>query len=85
MFQVLVVYEDFAAGRRATDTCNLLMSKLGDEFELRCSMWKFEILRGASAVLRDARLPFLVARLDLLIQAGDDPAAIDVSQPRGKE
>ena len=33
----------------------------------------FEILRGASGVLRDARLPFLVARLDVLIQAGDDP------------
>lgn len=42
-----MVYEDFAAGRRATDTRNLLMSKLGDEFELRCSMWKFEILRSA--------------------------------------
>jgi hypothetical protein len=42
-----VVYEDFAAGRQATDTCNLLMTKLGDEFELRCSMWKFEVLRSA--------------------------------------
>jgi hypothetical protein len=47
VFQALVVYEDFAAGRQATDTCNLLMAKLGDEFELRCSMWKFEVLRNA--------------------------------------
>jgi DNA helicase-2/ATP-dependent DNA helicase PcrA len=40
----------------------------------------FEILRGASSVLRDARLPFLVARLDTLIAAGDDPATADVDQ-----
>lgn len=46
VFQALVLYEDFAAGRRATETCNLLMAKLGDEFELRCSMWKFEVLRN---------------------------------------
>jgi DNA helicase-2/ATP-dependent DNA helicase PcrA len=37
----------------------------------------FEILHGASTVLRDARLPFLVARLDGLIAAGDDPATAD--------
>ncbi len=47
-FQVVVVYEDFAAGRSATDTCNLLLDKLGDEFELRCSTWKFETLRNES-------------------------------------
>lgn len=47
VFQTLVLYEDFAAGRRATDTCNLLMARLGDEFELRCSMWKFEVLRNS--------------------------------------
>lgn len=47
VFQTLVLYEDFAAGHRATDTCNLLMAKLGAEFELRCSMWKFEVLRNA--------------------------------------
>jgi DNA helicase-2/ATP-dependent DNA helicase PcrA len=38
----------------------------------------FEILRGAASVIRDARLPFLVARLDTLIAAGDDPATADV-------
>ena len=43
----------------------------------------FEILRGASAVLRDARLPFLVARLDVLIQAGDDPATADAEPDQG--
>ncbi len=44
----------------------------------------FEILRGASSVLRDARLPFLVARLDVLIQAGDDPATAD-ADPFGSD
>lgn len=46
VFQTLVLYEDFAAGRCATDTCNLLMARLGDEFELQCSMWKFDVLRN---------------------------------------
>ena len=44
----------------------------------------FEILRGASGVLRDARLPFLVARLDVLIQAGDDPATADAELDGGE-
>jgi hypothetical protein len=47
VFQTLVLYEDYAAGRRATDTCNLLMARLGDEFELRCNLWKFEVLRNS--------------------------------------
>ena len=37
----------------------------------------FDILRRASTVIRDPRLPFVVARLDVLIQAGDDPATAD--------
>jgi DNA helicase-2/ATP-dependent DNA helicase PcrA len=44
----------------------------------------FEILHGASTVLRDARLPFLVARLDGLIAAGDDPATAD-ADPQGTD
>ncbi|MGH2462797.1 MAG: ATP-dependent helicase [Candidatus Limnocylindria bacterium] len=39
----------------------------------------FDILRRASGILRDPRLPFLVARLDVLIQAGDDPATADAN------
>jgi len=46
LFQVLVVYEDFAAGRRANETCSFLMSQLGDEFEFTSRMWKFEMLRN---------------------------------------
>jgi hypothetical protein len=50
LFEVLVVYEDFVAGRRAGDTCSFLLSQLGDEFEFRSEMWKFEILRNPKLV-----------------------------------
>lgn len=46
VFQVVIVYEDFAAGGRANETCGFLMAQLGNDFELRSSMWKFEILRN---------------------------------------
>jgi ATP-dependent DNA helicase UvrD/PcrA len=38
----------------------------------------FEIVRRQSALLRDDRLPFLVAQIDTLIEAGDDPSTADV-------
>lgn len=43
-FRLLTVYEDFAAGRRANETCSFLLAQLGDDFEIRTSMWKFDIL-----------------------------------------
>jgi len=39
----------------------------------------FEIIRRQSSLLRDDRLPFLVAQLDTLIEAGDDPSTADVA------
>jgi DNA helicase II / ATP-dependent DNA helicase PcrA len=39
----------------------------------------FEIVRRQSSLLRDDRLPFLVAQLDTLIEAGDDPSTADVA------
>ena len=44
----------------------------------------FDILRHAGEVLRDPRLPFLVAQLDALIAAGDDPATADVEVEAGE-
>ncbi len=38
----------------------------------------FEIVRRQAGLLRDDRLPFLVAQLDTLIEAGDDPSTADV-------
>lgn len=44
VFTVLVIYEDFAAGKHAKETCDFLASRLGREFELKNLMWKFEVL-----------------------------------------
>ena len=43
----------------------------------------FEIVRRQSSLLRDDRLPFLVAQLDTLIEAGDDPSTADVAPDDG--
>ena len=43
----------------------------------------FEIVRRQSSLLRDDRLPFLVAQLDTLIDAGDDPSTADVAADEG--
>jgi ATP-dependent DNA helicase UvrD/PcrA len=44
----------------------------------------FEIVRRQSALLRDDRLPFLVAQLDTLIEVGDDPSTADVEPDEGE-
>jgi DNA helicase-2/ATP-dependent DNA helicase PcrA len=43
----------------------------------------FEIVRRQAGLLRDDRLPFLVAQLDTLIEAGDDPSTADVELDHG--
>ncbi len=43
----------------------------------------FEIVRRQSALLRDDRLPFLVAQLDTLIEVGDDPSTAEVEPDEG--
>ncbi|HEX2765727.1 MAG TPA: ATP-dependent DNA helicase [Candidatus Limnocylindria bacterium] len=43
----------------------------------------FEIVRRQGALLRDDRLPFLVAQLDTLIETGDDPSTADAEPDEG--
>jgi DNA helicase-2/ATP-dependent DNA helicase PcrA len=43
----------------------------------------FEIVRRQGGLLRDDRLPFLVAQLDTLIETGDDPSTADVEPDAG--
>lgn len=43
----------------------------------------FEIVRRQGTLLRDDRLPFLVAQLDTLIETGDDPSTADVEPDEG--
>jgi DNA helicase-2/ATP-dependent DNA helicase PcrA len=44
----------------------------------------FEIVRRQSGLLRDDRLPFLVAQLDTLIEVGDDPSTADIEPDEGE-
>jgi hypothetical protein len=46
VFRVVMAYDDFTAGKRAIDTCNFLVSRIGGSIELRSSMWKFDVLRS---------------------------------------
>ena len=50
--------------------------EMGDERVQNVARF-FEIVRRQSALLRDDRLPFLVAQLDTLIAAGDDPSTAE--------
>ncbi len=75
LFHVLVVYEDFAAGRQANETCSFLLSQLGDEFELRRGMWKFEIL-GNPELARIAAAEALEA--DVIIVAVHESSLLPV-------
>jgi DNA helicase-2/ATP-dependent DNA helicase PcrA len=43
----------------------------------------FEIVRRQGGLLRDDRLPFLVAQLDTLIETGDDPSTSDADPDEG--
>ncbi len=43
----------------------------------------FEIVRRQGSLLRDDRLPFLVAQLDTLIETGDDPSTADTGPDEG--
>ena len=43
----------------------------------------FEIVRRQGSLLRDDRLPFLVAQLDTLIETGDDPSTAEVDPDAG--
>ncbi len=44
----------------------------------------FEIVRRQGGLLRDDRLPFLVAQLDTLIETGDDPSTADAEPDEGE-
>jgi DNA helicase II / ATP-dependent DNA helicase PcrA len=43
----------------------------------------FEIVRRQGTLLRDDRLPFLVAQLDTLMETGDDPSTADAGPDEG--
>jgi len=62
-FNVVIMYEDFATGKRAKKGLDFVTEELGHDLEFRHSMWRLDILQ-------DAKLNVLAAALteaDLLI------------------
>lgn len=43
-FNVVIVYEDFAAGKHAKETYDYLVHQLGRDFDFTNQMWKFDVL-----------------------------------------
>ena len=44
---VVIVYEDFAAGKHAQETYDFLVNQLGQDFDFNNQMWKFDVLENA--------------------------------------
>jgi hypothetical protein len=45
-FHVVIVYEDYAAGRSAVDTYQRLLAEFGTEFDFRISIWRFDVVES---------------------------------------
>lgn len=41
---VVIIYEDFAAGKHAQETYDFLVNQLGQDFDFTNQMWKFDVL-----------------------------------------
>ncbi len=67
-----VLYEHLKRSGRLRSL--IVAAEAGDEAPLRNVARLFELIRAQSALLADARLPFLVRHLQTLTEAGDDPA-----------
>lgn len=49
-FHVMLAYEDYFAGRRAMDSCQLLLSKFANQSDVQTSIWRFDALEGTTTV-----------------------------------
>jgi hypothetical protein len=63
-FNVVILYEDFGAGKRAKKGLDYVAEELGNDLEFRHSMWRFDILQDPKLNVLTA--PAL-AEADLLI------------------
>jgi len=43
-FNVVIAYEDFAAGKHAKETYDYLVNELGEDYAFNNQMWKFDVL-----------------------------------------
>ncbi|MDB6021399.1 MAG: hypothetical protein JWQ04_1256, partial [Pedosphaera sp.] len=63
VFNVVIVYEDFAAGKHAKETYDYLVHQLGRDYEFNNQMWKFDVLGNAKMqemAVKDAVLADLI-------------------------
>jgi hypothetical protein len=76
-FNVVMVYEDFAAGKHAKETYDYLVHQLGRDFEFSNQMWKFDVL-GNSKMNEMAVKDALMADLIIISThgAGELPAHV---------
>ncbi len=79
VFQVVAVYEDYAAGYHANETCTFLLSQIGDEFEGRCSRWRFELLRQPQ-LRKIAAAEAAIADVVIVAGRGTSPLSPEVMQ-----
>lgn len=79
VFRLIVVYEDYAAGCLADETCTFLLSQLGDEFEGRCGRWKFDLLRQPQ-FQKIAAAEAAIADVVMVAGRGTSPLPLEVMQ-----
>lgn len=53
-YNVVIVYDEFASGRHAVETCHRLIAESRDNFTVRVKVWSFAVLRNAAASLTAA-------------------------------
>jgi len=64
VFNVVIAYDDFEAGKHAVETCSRLVCDLQKHFDVRLKMWTFSLLRNngvnAAAVKDAAEAPLVI-------------------------
>ena len=77
VFRIVIVYEDFATGKKAKEACDFLVANLSYAWQVTSQMWKFEVLSLPS--LREmAAKDAAMADLIILSSRGDNELPADV-------
>lgn len=76
-FNVVIVYEDFAAGKHAKETFDYLVHQLGNDYEFTNQMWKFDVL-GNSKMQEMAVKDALMADLIIISTHGIGDLPVEV-------
>jgi hypothetical protein len=75
-FNIVIVYDDFAGGRHAVETCSRLISEFKGDFTIRVKTWSFAVLRNP-AVNVTAAFDAAKAQMVLVaVSSNDLPSAV---------